>query len=112
MCAAKEVAGQSSVRAAELLPAWRAPDDDDTHDTLLEFNAHVLALAQHPRTPLCERARFLAILGGNLDEFFTVHVGEAKAWLAGKGAFEPDFTDVDGGIGARSSDVETLIHDT
>ena len=96
----------------EDVAAWRAPDDDDTHDTLLEFNAHVLALAQHPRTPLCERARFLAILGGNLDEFFTVHVGEAKAWLAGKGVFEPDFTDVDGGIGARSSDVETLIHDT
>ena len=94
------------------LPAWRAPDDDDTHDTLLEFNAHVLALAQHPRTPLCERARFLAILGQNLDEFFTVHVGEAKAWLAGKGAFEPDFTDTDGGIGARGSDVQTLIHDT
>ena len=94
------------------LPAWRAPDDDDTHDTLLEFNAHVLALAQHPRTPLCERARFLAILGGNLDEFFTVHVGEAKAWLAGKGAFEPDFADVDGGIGARSSDVQTLINET
>jgi polyphosphate kinase len=93
-------------------PGWRAPDDDDTHDTLLEFNAHVLALAQHPRTPLCERARFLAILGGNLDEFFTVHVGEAKAWLAGKGAFEPDFTDTDGGIGARGSDVQTLIHDT
>jgi len=94
------------------VPVWRAPDDDDTHDTLLEFNAHVLALAQHPRTPLCERARFLAILGGNLDEFFTVHVGEAKAWLAGKGAFEPDFTDVDGGIGSRGSDVQTLIHDT
>jgi polyphosphate kinase len=94
------------------VPAWRAPDDDDTHDTLLEFNAHVLALAQHPRTPLCERARFLAILGGNLDEFFCVHVGEAKAWLAGQGAFEPDFTDTDGGIGARGSDVQTLIHDT
>jgi polyphosphate kinase len=94
------------------IPPWRTPDDDDTHDTLLEFNAHVLALAQHPRTPLCERARFLAILGGNLDEFFTVHVGEAKAWLAGKGAFEPDFTDTDGGIGARSTDVDTLIHDT
>jgi polyphosphate kinase len=98
--------------ASSELPAWRAPDDDDTHDTLLEFNAHVLALAQHPRTPLCERARFLAILGGNLDEFFTVHVGEAKAWLAGKGAFEPDFTDTDGGIGARGSDIQSLIHDT
>lgn len=36
----------------------------------LEFNRRVLAQAGDPRTPLLERAKFLAIFTSNLDEFF------------------------------------------
>lgn len=40
----------------------------------LEFNARVLALAEDPRVPLLERAKFLAIFAGNLDEFYMVRI--------------------------------------
>ena len=40
----------------------------------LDFNARVLALAADPLVPLLERAKFLAIFGQNLDEFFQVRV--------------------------------------
>ena len=36
----------------------------------LDFNERVLAEALDPRTPLLERAKFLAIFTSNLDEFF------------------------------------------
>ena len=53
----------------------------------LDFNARVLSLAEDPRVPLLERARFLAICSQNLDEFFQVRVGGLKAQLsAGEGA--------------------------
>ena len=44
----------------------------------LEFNARVLALAEDQSTPLLERAKFLAIFGQNLDEFFQVRVSGLK----------------------------------
>jgi polyphosphate kinase len=40
----------------------------------LDFNSRVLALAEDPTTPVLERAKFLAILASNLDEFHQVRV--------------------------------------
>ncbi len=57
----------------------------------LEFNARVLARAEDRSLPLLERAKFLAIFGNNLDEFFQVRVALVQAeWEAGIGRPAPD----------------------
>jgi polyphosphate kinase len=48
----------------------------------LEFNRRVLHEALDPRTPLLERAKFLAIFGSNLDEFSMKRVGRLLHLLA------------------------------
>jgi polyphosphate kinase len=50
---------------ALLAPVWI-----DRDPSWLDFNRRVLAEALDPRTPLLERAKFLAIFTSNLDEFF------------------------------------------
>lgn len=53
----------------------------------LAFNERVLEMAEDPGVPLAERLRFLAIVGANFDEFFSVRVGALKAAvLAGSSA--------------------------
>lgn len=50
--------------------------------TWLAFNQRVLHEARDERTPLLERLKFIAIVGGNLDEFFMKRIGGLKQQVA------------------------------
>jgi polyphosphate kinase len=57
----------------------------------LDFNQRVLELAEDERVPLLERAKFLAIFGSNLDEFFMVRIAGVHDQIeAGVDARRPD----------------------
>ncbi len=76
----------------------------------LAFNARVLALAGDPELPLLERAKFLAIFAGNLDEFFQVRVaGLADQRAAGIVSTGPDGRSPERQLGAVRSVVTELI---
>src|SRR6185295_1211890 len=47
----------------------------------MEFNRRVLAEALDDRTPLLERAKFLAIFSSNLDEFFMKRIAVLREHL-------------------------------
>src|SRR5262245_20217919 len=58
---------------------------------LLAFQWRVLEEAKDPTNPILERARFLSIVGSNLDEFFMVRVASLSAQKdAGILEFGPD----------------------
>lgn len=49
--------------------------------SLLKFNERVLAMAEHPDTPLLERLRYVCIVSSNLDEFFEIRISSLKEQL-------------------------------
>ena len=55
----------------------------------LSFNARVLEEVEDASTPLAERAKFMAIVTNNLDEFFMVRVASLKNAIA-EGDTAPD----------------------
>src|ERR1700687_4611596 len=78
--------------------------------SMLEFQARVLALAEDPSVPLLERAKFLAIFSGNVDEFFQVRGAGLKEQLAvGGRPTPPDGLDQVEQLRAIRSRVEELV---
>src|SRR5262245_11061888 len=65
----EEAAPESAIREAAVAAVWF-----DRDLAWIEFNRRVLAEALDERTPLLERAKFLAIFSSNLDEFFMKRV--------------------------------------
>ncbi len=72
--------------AAEIDGAGTALDNPDLYLnrelTWLGFQRRVLNEAADPRTPLLERVKFLAIVSGNLDEFFMKRIGGLRQLIA------------------------------
>ena len=88
--ARKPGAGNPSKKTVPQQPPSQpaSPDLDDSQWylnrelTWLSFNKRVLNEAADPRTHLLERVKFLAIVSGNLDEFFMKRIGGLKQQLA------------------------------
>lgn len=82
----------------------------NTELSWLEFNARVLALAEHPGTPLLARLRFLSIVSTNLDEFFMVRVaGLKQATAAGVTNLGPDGLSAQEQLSAIAIRVRALV---
>jgi polyphosphate kinase len=96
-------AGQTSV-----------PDDErrflNRELSWLDFNERVLAVAEDAGVPLLERAKFLAIFGQNLDEFYMVRVAGLKDQVAaGLGRSSPDGMSPAEQLGAIRDKVADLV---
>src|SRR3954469_23169815 len=96
------------------VPAEGAGDPDlrllNRELSWLDFNARVVALAEDPDVPLLERAKFLAIFGQNLDEFFMVRVAGLKDQVAaGVAGTAPDGTSPSGQLAAIRAGVAELV---
>src|SRR5260370_32180588 len=79
MCAAPALVsvGDEGVLNAEV-SAWISGAWIDRDLGWLDFNERVLAEALDERTPLLERAKFLAIFNSNLDEFFMKRIAVVR----------------------------------
>jgi len=76
---AKQAADKAALSEAETGKNLKAPELYLNRElTWLEFNKRVLHEAEDSRTPLLERVKFLAIVGGNMDEFFMKRIGGLK----------------------------------
>ena len=97
---AKKDAAAASARALAEMPSKPGPADPEFDKpelyinrelSLLSFQRRVLEEAEDERNPLLERAKFLAIVGSNLDEFFMVRVAGLAAQVeAGTMEVGPD----------------------
>jgi polyphosphate kinase len=79
---APETGSSSPTPPPDALPGDALPGSEagllDTEESLLEFNARVLAMAEDSSTPLLERVQYLGIVSANIDEFFSVNVTALK----------------------------------
>jgi polyphosphate kinase len=76
----------------------------------LDFNARVLAIAEDDTIPLLERAKFLAIFGSNLDEFFMVRVaGLQRRRSMGVALASPDGLSASRQLDAIAAKAQTLV---
>src|SRR5918911_3064885 len=64
-------------------PDWDGPARYLNRElSFLDYCSRVLAIAEDRSLPVLERAKFLAIVSGHLDEFFQVRVAALKDQLA------------------------------
>jgi len=82
----------SSVQLADKSGETRTLDDPalfiNREVSWIRFNYRVLEEAEDPSQPLLERVKFLAISGGNLDEFFMTRASILEQQIE-RGDFEP-----------------------
>lgn len=80
----EQIARDDSAVAEIAEAAGPLPDDRflDRELSWLAFNSRVLQLSEDGQLPLLDRAKFIAIFGSNLDEFFMVRVAGLKRRIA------------------------------